>query len=689
MSGPGNGHATAHLALVHRRLAIAMGLAGLMAFGAGVGITVISPLVASLVLVVAYYWRPSPSLSASLEHLWLPLAFLLVLRALYHVVVVGDDVVIPVVDLLLLLLCAEVLRPLDAPNDVRLYALSFALLLASTAYRPGIVFAFAFVTYVFVSTLALIAGHLRRKLRRYGSEDFPLGRPVLLTTTALSAVTLLASVIVFLTFPRVSQGWTGRGETMATSVAGFSDVVSIGEFGSQIYANPEIVLRVEFSEGLPSDYPTLHWRGRSYDRFDGVRWLRSERVRPSAGATNWYRERWPGPLVPQRIYGAPLDVRALFGLHPVVRVEPESPIHPLRDNVGDLFYWGNGPPAYTAWSPAGHPTPDELRAAETGFMPDRTHYLQLPRLPDRIHALADSLTRDHETRYDKVVAIERWLRTEFAYTLELPATAQEATLDHFLFERRAGHCEYFSTAMAVLLRTLGIHARNINGFLGGNWSQFGRYLAVTQNQAHSWVEVWFPGYGWVTFDPTPAGASTTLGGTIWFWPGRLFVDALQHRWGKWVLDYSIQNQTDVLGRTLAFLREDRQTANPVAVETSWKAWILWILAAALVVGWTVWYLRRRRMAGSPETRFYLGLLESCRQAGLVRSGQIAPLELVERLGTQGNPAASPASRLVEIYLRGRFAGEPLSESEHSAMSQALAGARRALERRPRDGRAPG
>ena len=553
-TAPSAGASGGPLALLHRRLAVGMGLAGLGAFAAGVGGEAVSPLFAAVALLTAILWRPRPELSSRLEQLWLPLAFLLVLRALYHVLAVGGDVVIPVVDLLLLLLCAEALRSLDAPNDVRLYALSFALLLASTAYRPGVVFALAFVTYVVLATLALMVGHLRRKLHHHGLEDVPPGRWAILTTAALSAITLLTSVLVFLAFPRVSQGWAGRGEVMATSVAGFSDRVSLGEFGSRIYSNPQIVLRVEFPEGLPPDYTGLHWRGRSYDHFDGVRWSRSQRIRPSSGSNAWYRERWPDASVAQSIYAAPLESRVLFGLHPILSVEPQSPIHPLVDNVGDHFYWGSGAPAYTARSVVGRPSADQLRAAESGYMPDRNHYLQLPRLPDDVYALADSLTRGLDTRYDRSVAIERWLRTEFAYTLELPATASEATLEHFLFQRRAGHCEYFSTAMAVMLRSLGIHARNVNGFLGGSWSEFGNYLAVTQNEAHSWVEVWFPGYGWVTFDPTPAGGTGTREATAWFWPGRFVLDALQHRWSKWVLDYSIKNQSDVLGRALSFLR---------------------------------------------------------------------------------------------------------------------------------------
>src|SRR5687768_7208477 len=263
------------IALLHRRLAVLMALAALLAFAAGAGFEPLSALVAAVALVTALFWHPSRALSARLEPVWLPVAALLVARALWHVFVVGDDVVIPVVDLLLLLLCAESLRSLDAPNDARMYALSFALLLAATAYRPGVFFAVAFVSYVALTTVTLTLGHLRRKADRHGVADPPVDRALVGASLGLGSVVLAMSAIVFVAFPRVSRGWAGRGDLPVVSVAGFSESVSIGEFGSQIYANPQIVLRVEFPDGRPADASQLYWRGRSYDRFDGVRWTRS------------------------------------------------------------------------------------------------------------------------------------------------------------------------------------------------------------------------------------------------------------------------------------------------------------------------------------------------------------------------------------------------------------------------------
>ena len=271
------------LELLHRRLVVGMGLVALGAFAGGAGFEPISTVLAALALTLALVWQPDSAVSLRLERVWLPVAAVLVLRTLYHVFLVGDDVVIPVVELLLLLLCAEALRSLDVPNDARLYSLTFALLLAATAYRPGVLFALAFVTYVMLATVALLVGHLRRKAERHGVRESLVGRRFLAGMAGLSGVTLIISGIVFVAFPRLSRGWASRGEVLATSITGFADQVSIGEHGSRIYPNPEIVLRVEFPDGAPEDLFSLHWRGRSYDRFDGVRWSRSNGLPPSIG----------------------------------------------------------------------------------------------------------------------------------------------------------------------------------------------------------------------------------------------------------------------------------------------------------------------------------------------------------------------------------------------------------------------
>jgi transglutaminase-like putative cysteine protease len=664
----------------HRRLAVLMGIAGLVAFAGGAGFEPLSASLAATALVAALFWHPDAELSQGLERVWLPLATILVVRALFHVFLVRDDVVIPVVDLLLLLLAAEALRSLDAPNDLRLYALSFALILASTAYRPGIVFLVAFMAYIVLSTLALMVGHVRRTSERHGILEVPLGRGLLGTTAVLSGVILLVAMVVFVTFPRVSQGWAGRGETLATSIAGFSDQISIGEHGSTILANPEIVLRVEFPDGVPDGIEGLRWRGRSYDRFDGVRWTRSDALPPSSGPTAWYRERWDDEVIRQRIYGSPLDVRVLFALHPALEFGSESGIQPLFDNAGDYFYWGSSAPVYTVTSTAAPPPADELRETARGFTPSDRHYLQLPeRLDPRVAELADSLTAGIDNHYDQAMAIQRWLR-EFEYTRALPATARETTLEHFLFERRAGHCEYFSTAMVVMLRSIGIHARNVNGFLGGQWSQFGDYLVVTQNEAHSWVEMWFQGYGWVAFDPTPAGSAGSAIVASWFWPGRILFDGLQHRWNKWVLDYSLEEQVGIFAGLFDERAPVETPSGSAGGEEGRNFWGMTLLVLLVAAGW-MWARRGGGGGATASTAMYLQLRAACARAGLGVAPGLTPLALVERVRAERAGAARPAERIVDLYLRARYGRERLGESDLREMRAALGAARRVLRAR--------
>jgi hypothetical protein len=283
------------------------------------------------------------------------------------------------------------------------------------------------------------------------------------------------------------------------------------------------------------------------------------------------------------------------------------------------------------------------------------------------------------------VALERWFQEEFSYTLVLPRTPAEATLEHFLLNRRAGHCEYFSTAMAVLLRTQGVPTREVNGFLGGEWSDLGDYLAVTQNQAHAWLEVWFPGVGWVPFDPTPAGAGTGMAGTAWFWPGRFLFDALQHRWNKWVLDYSFQTQFDLLNRGQDFLTgptsptEEGRDESPRGLPGGTP---LWIGVAALLLLVSGLWARSGRPAFPREARLFLALREGCRRAGLPHRALRSPEAIPRFLEAAGHPAAPWAKGLVEAYLRARFSGKPVGDGERQTMVEALKEARALLRRVP-------
>lgn len=659
------------LRVLHRRLAAGMGLAALAAFISGAGLDTMSPAFAAIALALAIFWAPEERLQRFLDPVWRILALLLTVRAVYRVFTSPEDVVLPMVDLLLVLLVSENLKESGAAGDTRVYSLSFALLVAACAYRPGIIFAVSFLAYTALATVTLMVGHLIRKLAQHQARDVRLDRVFLLRIAALSGVMLAFSALVFAAFPRVSRGWVSRALPTA-SVVGFSDRVSLAEHGSRIYPNPEVVLRVEFPAGVPQNVRALYWRGRSYDLFDGTTWHRSATIPAASPPASFYALRWTGRRVTQRIYATPLDVPVLFGMHPVLSVQPQTRMRAMQDYVGDMLYFGAGTPIYDVISAAERPSELELRAAPNLAHPSGTTYLQLPMMSRRVRALADSITAGAATRYDKVMALQNWLQREFRYTLELPATAREATLENFLFRRRAGHCEYFSTALAMLLREIGIPARNVNGFVGGEWNEFGKFLTVTQNQAHSWVEVYFAGYGWVPFDGTPAAtADLAAQQQNWLLPLRTFMAGFEHRWNKWVLEYNLEKQVNLFRRaTEPFARRDARGGvkwNPVLTRA---LKYLALFAAGVIVLFMI-FRRARTQELALESRAYLRLRRIYEKAGYDVRGDDPPLKFVARLESMNAPATDSARRAVNLYLRSRFGGEDIGADGKRELGEAV------------------
>ena len=151
------------------------------------------------------------------------------------------------------------------------------------------------------------------------------------------------------------------------------------------------------------------------------------------------------------------------------------------------------------------------------------------------------------TDAQKAARIEHFLKHgEYTYSLEQPDTGNKWPLDVFLFEAKRGHCEYFSSAMAIMLRTLGIPTRNVTGFVGGQYNPYGGYYALRQGDAHSWVEVFVRGRGWVTYDPTPASRAEA-GPREGLWSDmNAFIDAVRTRWMTKIVGYDLQAQVGLL-----------------------------------------------------------------------------------------------------------------------------------------------
>lgn len=460
-----------------------------------------------------------------------------------------------------------------------------------------------------------------------------LGPRYFAVTTLLSLAVLAGSALFFFLFPRLGMGFFFAQTRAPKSVIGFSTDAQLGQFGA-LKNNAEVVARVTFPDNPERLQQPLRLRGVSFDTFAGNGWTRPQDepwpLRGNAGVIrlprvdepdpdreiSWRAELYLEPLDrQQRVLFVPpqtwaielLDTRFdyLRGRKKVV----------LRAQNGDLTYQA---PPDTALHYAVQvkevtdiaAEAKELRQASTQMPAElRDRYTQVPPdLDPRIAKLAGELAGAAPTWFDQAYAIERGLRAGWTYSLAGDQDAQ-APLADFLFGKKHGHCEFFATAMVLLLRTRGIPAREVHGFAGGTVNPIGNYRMVRQGDAHAWVEVYFPKIGWRTFDPTPPSGQVAppdegLGQQL-----RQLADSASLLWYQWVVEYDLDRQVEMLrslGGVLKNLRGDRsmakwlgqggttqeQTDKPRSqLDLPWWLWPALGAAGAVAVLW--WWRRGR------------------------------------------------------------------------------------------------
>jgi transglutaminase-like putative cysteine protease len=373
------------------------------------------------------------------------------------------------------------------------------------------------------------------------------------------ALILVCGAGLFFVMPRMSAGYLGGYSFGTDFSSGFSDHVQLGEIG-QIQQSNSIVMHVQIDGDSTGRYD-LHWRGVALADFDGHAWSNSREqsllrrasddtfVVPrglSGSADNLGREN----VIHYRVLMEPVGTNVFF-LAPWVRSVSGNYRSVAIDPGGALYDFDSrhAISRYEATSNIATALPDELRLAAGNYPTSLgKSYLHFPELDPRVPQLAVQITGSANNNYDKAAAIEHYLRTRFGYTLELPQTSPKDPIANFLFERKQGHCEYFASSMAVMLRTLGIPSRVVTGFRSDEFNDLTGSYVIRAKDAHAWVEAYFPGYGWQTFDPTPAGNGT---GTPQGW-GRLslYVDAMASFWREWVVSYDFSHQY-VLGQAAA------------------------------------------------------------------------------------------------------------------------------------------
>ncbi len=450
-----------------------------------------------------------------------------------------------------------VMKILTARNNRdHLYAavIAFLELVAAAILSINFNFFVCMALYLFFALATLTSGEIRRAMHKASAtargpvKRFHLRLSTLSAVVTIGILGLTAGLFVIL--PRTADAAFARFTSRRLNVPGFANQVTLGGIG-EIKATSRPVMHIRAINELPAG---VKWRGATLTEFDGKRWYNpgSDRqiIRLQHGQAELERagNRRPGEGVNYQVEYQDMATDALFfaGTPVSIYVRQEA----ITTEEGNYRLAQIPPPGfhYDAYSfleespeaaPLRYPTP--LLA-----LAQREHYLQLPALDTRIPRLAQELTVGDGTDLQRARAIEHYLRTDFGYTLQLPSREVADPLAYFLFVRRKGHCEYFASAMTVMLRSLAIPARIATGFQSGVYNPITDLWLVRASDAHAWVEAWLPGRGWTTFDPTPPDPNPPT--LALFSRLNLYLDAAETYWRQWVVGYDSGQQGSLLDK---------------------------------------------------------------------------------------------------------------------------------------------
>src|SRR5215813_14042937 len=454
-----------------------------------------------------------------------------------------------------------------------------------------------------------------RVFRKSGGRSWWSTEAVRLPFVAVGLLLLIfvLALPLFLIAPRSGAAALTRSGGGLSNFVGFSENVTLGQIGT-LKRDDGVVMRVRIEDNQPPHDP--RWRGVALDEFTGKGWKKSNQARQmepiqehgglfQIGTTEALHRLttqtfFLEPLESPVLFAAPRIV-ALQGDLPFVRVDEEGSVQSRRHDYERLMY--------KALSDMTEPRMDQLRSDLRPLPVSYYRYLQLPdRLDPRIGPLATTiiLHANANNRYDAAKAIESYLQSEYAYSLDMKASGPDPVAD-FLFNVKAGHCEYFASAMVMLLRTHGIASRLVNGFTAGEYNDAADAYTVRQFNAHSWVEVYFPETrSWVTFDPTPPAGRTEPVRTGLAAQLQKYSEALELMWFQYVVGYDKQEQRSLAtqlhnqvfdyGRMIANLVAT--VKNLVSGNVLITLMALALIALAVLFGRQIWRWARRGVSRS-------------------------------------------------------------------------------------------
>ena len=593
---------------------------------------------------------------------------------------------------MVVVLVARLLTRERLRHDLQALLISLLLVFSGAGLHTQFTYGIIFVAYAVAAVWALISRELvagaEREAQRAGGAtvSVTLARRDVVTprffavTGGVALAILVCTSFVFVFFPRVGFGTLGF---LAQRQSALPDEVSLKDApragaGSRVLARVRGLPFARFAQGL-------YLRAGAYERLTGDGFARASGERLSA--TQRLPLAAPEQAYSYDVYMQPLGQRQMLTLGPLDEATVVAGGFGNPNLRAQIFWFGRGgllrtpvplagPIRYEVTGRIAGPAGAELASSARHTAPrlsgqHRRRLLRVPvALAEPLKPLARDIVRGATAPAAKAARIRRYLRRNYSYRLAQPAQTGVAPLNAFLFEHRQGHCEYFATAFAAMLRVVGIPARVVGGFFGGRWDTQGGVAVFTAADAHAWIEWYAPGVGWVLDDATPAarGERRRLAG----WAA--FVERMRRAWDDYVLEYGIAEQMRVV-RALAGRFEDFDVPT-AALPSRLLAGVA--LAGGLVAGGALLLWRRRsrhQNRGHPLANAIGESLAALLGRPLARheTYRRALAEAQAAYATEQSAAArlQVLNEAVLLYERERFGARPAAKERRKRLLQQM------------------
>lgn len=569
--------------------------------------------------------------------------------------------------------------------------IAFLEILAAAILSASLNFLLFLGLYLLSAIAAFTSAEIRRAMQkphqiaRSGLRRFHPRLAGLAAFLACGILVLTAGM--FFLLPRTANATLGRLVPRRFHLPGFSNEVSLDQIGeikndstAVMHVRPDTLPAPQIAAGR--DFPKdLKWRGVALSEFDGKRWSNPpDREPPLHLPDGW-------AVLTDRTR----DGRRLFYHVTLNAVDSDALFFAGRLeqlNLGGLDVKHAPNDSFRlAWVPAENVRYAVSSVLENPAVPSsepalssaaRERYLRLPALDPRIAELALNVAAGRTTDLDRARALENHLRASYGYSLELPARQAPDPLAHFLFERKKGHCEYFASAMTVMLRSIGVPARLVNGFQSGTFNPFSKQYVIRASDAHSWVEAYVRNHGWMTFDPTPPDPGprpSALTAKLALW-----IDAAETFWQEWVLRYNLDRQMFLAGRLQDLSRGfgmrwlDRWNASAARWNKLARAWLVengvlllslvLVALAGFLLGPRAWRalrmlhrvrrVRNGQASVGDATVLYARMLEVLHRRGFEKPAWFTPREFAASLPAE---TAILVDQFTAVYNELRFGGK--------------------------------